>query len=144
MSHEYVTYVKYVKYVPVTRLEGVAGPSRLGPVTVRLSRCPSARFSGCCRSRRSSRSKDLEQTRVRQELACFAQTELATEREHLLERFEEVAAMLRDLDLDDVWDEASDQERRVLVEERVERIVPVPGPSRSLDRRRTSLERRPR
>jgi len=52
--------------------------------------------------------------------------------------------MLRDLDLDDVWDEASDQERRVLVEERVERIVPVPGPSRSLDRRRTSLERRPR
>ncbi|MHB8246232.1 MAG: hypothetical protein ACYDGN_12935 [Acidimicrobiales bacterium] len=50
----------------------------------------------------------------------------ATERAQLLDRFEEVAAMLRDLDPDLAWDEATESERRLLVEELVERVAIFP------------------
>jgi site-specific DNA recombinase len=41
-------------------------------------------------------------------------------------RFEQVAALLRDLDIDAVWDAAEYQERRVLVEEMVEWVTVFP------------------
>lgn len=44
----------------------------------------------------------------------------------LLERFEEVAALLRELDLERLWAEATDVERRTLVEELVEAVVVCP------------------
>ncbi len=44
----------------------------------------------------------------------------------LSRRFEEVAAVLRDLDLDRLWTEATDKERRVLIHELVERIAFFP------------------
>lgn len=40
-----------------------------------------------------------------------------TEHDGLLERFEQVAAVLAELDVDGLWAAATDQERRVLVEE---------------------------
>ncbi|HXZ83473.1 MAG TPA: hypothetical protein VED84_07005, partial [Acidimicrobiales bacterium] len=49
-----------------------------------------------------------------------------SEREELLARFEEVAALLQDLDLDTAWDEATEPERRVLVEELVEKVAVFP------------------
>ena len=47
-------------------------------------------------------------------------------RDELLARFEQVAAMLQDLDLGKAWDEATDSERRVLVEELVEVVAVFP------------------
>ena len=41
-------------------------------------------------------------------------------------RFEEVAAVLRDLDIEAVWSAAEDQERRILVEELVEWVSVFP------------------
>jgi len=41
-------------------------------------------------------------------------------------RFEQVAALLRDLDIEAVWDAAEYQERRVLVEEMVEWVTVFP------------------
>jgi hypothetical protein len=41
-------------------------------------------------------------------------------------RFEQVASILRDLDIDRVWASAEDEERRVLVEELVESITVLP------------------
>jgi hypothetical protein len=72
-----------------------------------------------------------EEGRITSEIAAAREAaaghrQEATERGQLLERFEEVAAMLRDLNLDFVWDEATDQERRVLVEELVDRVVLFP------------------
>ena len=52
--------------------------------------------------------------------------EYTAEGEQLLRRFEEVAGLLRDLDLDSAWDDASDDERRVLVEELLERVTVFP------------------
>jgi hypothetical protein len=46
-----------------------------------------------------------------------------SQRDELLARFEQVAAMLQDLDLAKAWDEATDTERRVLVEELVDRSI---------------------
>lgn len=40
--------------------------------------------------------------------------------------FEQLASFLRDLDLDRIWAEATDQERRRLVEEMVEGVVVFP------------------
>jgi len=48
------------------------------------------------------------------------------ERDELLRRFEEVAALLHDLDLGRAWDEATEPERRVLVEELVEKVAVFP------------------
>ena len=48
------------------------------------------------------------------------------ERDELLQRFEEVAALLQDLDLDTAWDEATESERRILVEELVEKVAVFP------------------
>jgi hypothetical protein len=49
-----------------------------------------------------------------------------SQRDELLARFEQVAAMLQDLDLGKAWDEATDSERRVLVEELVEVVAVFP------------------
>jgi hypothetical protein len=46
--------------------------------------------------------------------------------DELASRFEKVAATLRDLDVDRVWSEATDSEKRVLVEELVEKIAIFP------------------
>jgi hypothetical protein len=48
------------------------------------------------------------------------------ERDTIAARFEQVAAILRDLDFDQQWLEATDQERRTLVEEMVEQVVVFP------------------
>ncbi len=50
----------------------------------------------------------------------------ARETSELAERFEQVAALLRELDLDVMWDGATDQERRVLIEELVNAVVVCP------------------
>jgi hypothetical protein len=44
----------------------------------------------------------------------------------LAARFEEVAALLRDLDVERVWEAAEDQERRVLVVELLEWVTVFP------------------
>lgn len=48
------------------------------------------------------------------------------EQDDLMRRFEEVSAALRDLDLARAWDEATDEERRILVEELVEAVTVFP------------------
>ena len=47
-------------------------------------------------------------------------------RTELDEHFERVAAALRDLDVDQVWEAATDQERRVLIEELLEWVTVFP------------------
>jgi hypothetical protein len=42
------------------------------------------------------------------------------------ERFEEVARILREMDLDEIWQEATDEERRVLVEELLDAVAIFP------------------
>jgi len=56
----------------------------------------------------------------------FAGPRRAAERDELLRRFEEVAALLQDLALGTAWDEATEPERRVLVEELVEKVAVFP------------------
>jgi site-specific DNA recombinase len=48
------------------------------------------------------------------------------ERDELGERFEEVAAALRDIDIEQMWASATDAERRVLVEELIEAVAFFP------------------
>ena len=67
-------------------------------------------------------ASDIESARA----AAGEDRERSSEREQLLARFEEVAALLQDLDLDTAWDEATDPERRVLVEELVEKVAVFP------------------
>ncbi len=54
-----------------------------------------------------------------------ASTEIAR-RDELAERFEEVAALLTNLDLDAVWQEGTAAERRVLIEELIDAVVIFP------------------
>jgi len=61
---------------------------------------------------------------ARDQVATDAEDEVA--RTQLDEHFERVAAVLRDLDVDQVWEAAYDQERRVLVEELVEWVTVLP------------------
>lgn len=61
---------------------------------------------------------------VRAEVAGVASE--ASHANELAERFEQAAALLRELDLDVMWDGATDAERRVLVEELVEAVVVCP------------------
>ena len=61
---------------------------------------------------------------VRSESAVAEQVIVVTG--ELSRRFEEVAAVLHDLDLDRVWTEATDKERRVLIHELVDRIAFFP------------------
>ena len=70
----------------------------------------------------AERLADIESARA----AAGEDRERSSEREQLLARFEEVAALLQDLDLDTAWDEATDPERRVLVEELVEKVAVFP------------------
>ena len=42
------------------------------------------------------------------------------------QHFERVAAALRNLDVDEVWREATDQERRILIEELLEWVTVFP------------------
>lgn len=58
--------------------------------------------------------------------AAVEDRDRSSEHEELLARFEEVAALLQDLDLDTAWDEATEPERRVLVEELVEKVAVFP------------------
>src|ERR1039458_1371845 len=67
-------------------------------------------------------ASDIESARA----AAGEDRERSSEREQLLARFEEVAALLQDLDIDTAWDEATDPERRVLVEELVENVAVFP------------------
>jgi hypothetical protein len=55
-----------------------------------------------------------------------AESEEMTARTELDEHFERVAATLRDLDVDQVWEAATDQERRVLIEELLDRVTVFP------------------
>ena len=48
------------------------------------------------------------------------------QRDELAERFEEVAPLLRTLDVDTIWDEATPAERRMLVEDLVDAVVVYP------------------
>lgn len=54
------------------------------------------------------------------------QWERIQEHNEVAERFEEVARVLGDLDINEVWSEATEAERRVLVEELVERVAMFP------------------
>ena len=54
------------------------------------------------------------------------QWERIQEQNEVAERFEEVARVLGDLDIKEVWTEATEAERRVLVEELVERVAMFP------------------
>ena len=54
------------------------------------------------------------------------QWERLQEKNEVAERFEEVARVLNDLDINEVWTEATETERRVLVEELVERVAMYP------------------
>ena len=49
-----------------------------------------------------------------------------TERDELAERFEEVATILRTLDIETIWQEATDAEKRVLIEELLDCVVIFP------------------
>ncbi len=51
----------------------------------------------------------------------------AVTRNDLEVHFEQIAAILRDLDVDRVWEAADDHERRVLVEELVEWVTVFPN-----------------
>ncbi len=59
------------------------------------------------------------------EQAALVQAEVSAQNDLEL-RFEQVASILRDLDIDRVWASAEDEERRVLVEELVESITVLP------------------
>lgn len=61
---------------------------------------------------------------ARNQIAAESEEEVA--RTQLEEHFERVAAILRDLDIDQVWEAADDQERRVLVEELLEWVTVLP------------------
>ena len=69
-----------------------------------------------------------EEARLQQRLAV-AEAEAAEietrerEQDEIAARFDEVAAVLADLDLDAVWQEATAKERRVLVEELVDEVA---------------------
>jgi hypothetical protein len=60
------------------------------------------------------------------EPTSHVETEAANEQDELAQRFEEVLEILSDLRLEQVWTEASDQERRVLLDELLDRIVVFP------------------
>lgn len=53
----------------------------------------------------------------------LAQTARSSE---LLQRFDEVVAVLLAMSVEDVWEEATDRERRILVEELVENVAIFP------------------
>jgi len=55
-----------------------------------------------------------------------AESEEAATRSELDQHFERVAAALRNLDVDEVWREATDQERRILIEELLEWVTVFP------------------
>jgi hypothetical protein len=72
--------------------------------------------------------EEAELTRQMESLRNDAQleTEAADEQDELAQRFEEVLEILSDLKLEQVWTEASDQERRVLLDELLDRIIVFP------------------
>ncbi len=59
-------------------------------------------------------------------IAIGHEQEKQVEANELALRFEQVAAILRDLDLNQIWAEATEQERRALVDELVERVIVFP------------------
>ncbi len=67
-------------------------------------------------------SRQIEQARAE----ASDDEQAATEQDELAQRFEEVLTVLADLDLRRVWAEASDPERRVLVDELLDRIIVFP------------------
>ena len=59
--------------------------------------------------------------------AVYAETHESAQRQlDLAERFEGVAAILREMDIDRIWKEATPAERRVLIEELIEAVVVYP------------------
>ena len=72
-----------------------------------------------------------EESRLSTQIDALQSEAERQEEEHahwdgLAQRFEEVAAVLRTLDVDTIWHEATDAERRVLVEELVDSVVIFP------------------
>ncbi len=72
-----------------------------------------------------------EETRIAAQIEAARAEEKATEeqafhRNEVAARFEEVSRLLRQIELDQVWSAANDQERRVLVEELLEEISIFP------------------
>lgn len=63
-------------------------------------------------------------TAIREE--SLIEHEQATERNELLDRFESVLQVLGDLDLDQIWQVATDQERRVIVNELLDHVAVFP------------------
>ena len=55
-----------------------------------------------------------------------AESEEVVARTQLEEHFERIASILRELDVEQVWEAADDQERRVLIEELVEWVTVLP------------------
>jgi site-specific DNA recombinase len=109
------------------RRAGAAPPGRLAALSERrrklLELYYADRISGEGFAEEEGRiARDIELARQ----AAGEDRERSSEREELLARFEEVAALLQDLDLDTAWDEATELERRVLVEELVEKVAVFP------------------
>lgn len=72
-----------------------------------------------------------EEDRITHEIEALRREHEEREREkarlsELASRFEEVARVLREMDLDEIWEAASEQERRVLVEELLEAVAIFP------------------
>ena len=77
-----------------------------------------------------------EQARITAEIEnleaeSIAAAQATTEADDLLERFDEVATLLDSVDLSDLWDEADETERRVLVDELLHSVTINPTVCRS-------------
>ena len=67
-------------------------------------------------------TREIEALRQEQEQRIAEKGRLS----EVAERFEEVARILREMDLDEIWREATDEERRVLVEELLDAVAIFP------------------
>jgi site-specific DNA recombinase len=74
---------------------------------------------------REEEDRLLNSIEAAREQASIAQAEVIAQNDLEL-RFEQVAAILNDLDIDQVWAKADDDERRILVEELIESITVLP------------------
>lgn len=69
-----------------------------------------------------------EETRLSRQIRTLEQdaeaTEAATQQRHrLADEFEAVAAMLREMDVDAIWDAANEREKRLLISEIVDKVI---------------------
>lgn len=67
-------------------------------------------------------TKDIEAVRLR----ATSKREQSRKADDLIAKFEEVAAILREPEIEQLWLNATDEERRVLIEELVEKVTVCP------------------